>query len=397
MKNIKKFIKSYALERKRIKFDFIAYACFLGLTLASCTTTIESLKPRDTENGNKLTVSVTGDIMMHDSQLAAAFQESCSCYQFENSFSEIAPYLQSTDLSIGNLETTLPGDKNLFKGYPNFGAPDSLADALESAGFNILVTANNHSADTGEKGVRGTIKVLDKKGIKHTGTFSSLAEYREKPFLFLRVKGYKIALLNFTYGTNGMEVPQNTAINLIEEELIKDQLLNVRKYRPDLTIVFYHFGKEYERVPNDYQKKFVEWAFQNGAQIVFGSHPHVLQKYDHYQSADYSGNDADGSPVDDRFVIYSLGNFISGQNGRYRDGGIILQLDINKRKNGTIEIDNIKYIPVWRYIEISSSGKRSFKLLPVEVYLDKEKSRELPESSVEELKTFYNDTKELYR
>jgi len=397
MINTKKYTKSHALEIRKSKFAFIAYVYFLGLTLASCTTTIEYLKPRGTENSNKLTVSVTGDIMMHDSQLAAAYQESCSCYQFENSFSEIAPYLQSTDLSIGNLETTLPGDKNLFKGYPNFGAPDSLADALESAGFNILVTANNHSADTGEKGVRGTIKVLDKKGIKHTGTYASLTDYREKPFLFLRVKGFKIALLNFTYGTNGIEVPQGTAINLIEEELIKDQLLNVRKHRPDLTIVFYHFGKEYERVPNEYQKKFVELAFQNGAQIVFGSHPHVPQKYDHYQRADYSGDDSESSPLDDRFVIYSLGNFISGQNGRFRDGGIILQLDINKRKNGTIEIDHIKYIPVWRYIEISSFDKRSFKLLPVEAYLDKDKSRELPESSVEELRTFYNDTKELYQ
>ena len=123
------------------------------------------------ERDSVLTLLFTGDIMGHDGQIASARDDSTGAYAYDTVFSYVAPLMNGVDVAIGNLEVTLGGPP--YRGYPAFSSPDELAAACCNAGFDILGTANNHSADRGSRGIQRTIKVLDSLGIRHTGTWVS--------------------------------------------------------------------------------------------------------------------------------------------------------------------------------------------------------------------------------
>lgn len=370
------------------------------IPLMAATLLFTACQPGSNKNDKRISITVVGDIMVHETQLVAAYNDDCSCFDFSDSFKYVTPYLQKTDLTLGNLETTLPGDFRKFAGYPQFGAPAALIKTLKKSGFDLLMTANNHSADKGETGIKNTIETLDQNHILHTGTFDKAREEIENRVLVHKVKGITIALLNYSYGTNGLEVPKGTTVNIINEKVIKEDLKAAAELNPDLTIVMYHFGGEYERKPNEYQKKFTKLAFDNGAQIVFGSHPHVLQKWEHFpgEAKEPSTDETEQTPAvgDDRFVVYSLGNFISAQVGRYKDGGVILQLEVEKKEDGSIVIDNINTIPVWRYVDRSDEKKNRYRLLPAQLYTEGDPPENIPEDSLKELLTFLEDSLGMY-
>ncbi|MDH5657564.1 MAG: CapA family protein, partial [Spirochaetia bacterium] len=252
---------------------------------------------------HSVSFSVVGDIMQHDLQIETAYNPSCKCYEYKPVFEPVKEYLEKADITIGNLETTLPGDPKKYSGYPEFGAPDSLVTALDYVGFDILTTANNHSLDKGKSGLKRTIKVLDQKGIVHLGTYSSHTEHKKNRVLFVHKNGIKFALLNYTYGTNGIAVPKDVVVNLIDDKKIMEDMALAREAKPDVIVVLYHFGGEYLRQPDEYQKKYVNLAFNEGADIVLGGHPHVLQPFEVKNVKDKFGKQKN------RLVIYSLGNF----------------------------------------------------------------------------------------
>lgn len=335
-------------------------------------------------SSDPLTFSVVGDIMSHDLQIESAYDKACDCWDYDPVFSHVAPILSESDLAIGNFETTLPGDKKKYSGYPQFGSPDALATAVRKAGFDIVTTANNHSMDKGKSGVRRTLEVLDREGLLHLGTYATQNDYQRHRLLIVERKGIRLALLNYTYGTNGIAVPSDVVVNLIDKKTIAEEIALARSRKPDAIIVLYHFGGEYLRYPDRYQLEMVDHAFHEGADIVLGGHPHVLQPFEIKQIEDRYG------VTKERLVIYSLGNFVSNQQKRYTDGGIIFRFALRKTEAG-LRIENVNYIPVWVYVE-RLAHKVQFHILPVEDFLSNGSVPELTEFALKRMVRFHEDT-----
>ena len=289
-----------------------------------------------------ISLVATGDIMCHNSQYNDAAKN--GTYDFSYVFEDVTDIISSADVAIGNLETTFAGKERGYSSYPTFNTPEQLATNLKDAGFDILTTANNHSLDTGYKGIEGTIANLDEVGILHTGTFDSPEKKDE--ILIKNVNGINIAVLSYTYGTNGIPVPKGKeyCINLIDKDLIKTHLDKAKELKPDLIIVSMHWGEEYLLKPNKEQNELADFLFENGADIILGSHPHVLEKMEKREIELEDGTKKDG------FVIFSLGNFVSGQKKANTRNSIILSLKITKNgQTGKMSIDEADYTPIYTY------------------------------------------------
>jgi poly-gamma-glutamate synthesis protein (capsule biosynthesis protein) len=298
-----------------------------------------------------INLAVIGDIMCHNTQYNDAYQN--GTYDFSYVFDDIKEELQSADITVGNLETTFAGSDRGYSSYPNFNTPESLAWNLKDVGFDLVSTANNHSLDTGYSGLESTINYLDQAGLAHTGTYKSQEEQNKTTIL--EVKGLKIAFLSFTYGTNGISIPSGKeyCINLISEDFIKDRLNAAKEENPDIICVFMHWGEEYETTPNQEQQNLAKLLFENGANIILGSHPHVLQKMEN---------------TEEGFVIYSLGNFVSGQVKTGTRDSIILNLTVTKKGTGEVIVDSANYTPIYTYK--SGASFHQYKILNIKKAID---------------------------
>lgn len=312
--------------------------------------------PEDTT----ITMSVIGDIMCHDVQYKDAYNSETKEYDFSYVFSDVEYYLQTADISVGNLETIFAGKEVGYSNYPTFNTPEALGYNLKKLGIDVLSTANNHSLDKRYNGLVSTLNYLDDAGIAHTGTYSSPEAQNE--ILIQNVKGIKIAFLSFTYGTNGIPVPSGKeyCINLIDKDLIKQQIELAQAKSPDLLCVFMHWGEEYFIKQNSNQENLADFLFENGVDVILGGHPHVLQPMQKRTITLPDGSTKDG------FVIYSLGNFISGQKKENTKTSAILNLTFTKNgETGKMSIDSVKYLPVYMY-NISSGKPQSHKLILAE-------------------------------
>ena len=319
-----------------------------------------------------LKISVVGDLMCHAPQYNSARIAKTDSFNFNPVFSKIKPYLVKSDFTCGNLETVISKNNNNLSGYPNFNSPEEFLSALKNSGFDILFTANNHSLDRGRSGVVRTIAQIKSAKMNSVGTYLSKRD-RDSIRIFKK-NGISFALLAYTYGTNGYRISKknNFLISTIDKQKIKADLLKADKYFPDLVIVYFHFGNEYQRFPSKFQKEIVKFAIKNGADIILGSHPHVLQPVEKFKSL--SGR------VDSGLVAYSLGNFISNQRWRYSDAGGILNISINKSiENDSTYISSLSFLPTWVYKGIVNR-KVKYQILPsgsgkkVSEYFSKEDS-----------------------
>ncbi len=293
-----------------------------------------------------------GDIMQHESQMKAAYSSALDKYLYAPCFEFVKPILSAADLTIGNLELTLGGRP--YSGYPQFSAPDELLTAIRDAGFDVLVTANNHSVDRGRAGLERTVQLLDSIGIQHTGTFRDTLEWLNDHPLVIQRNGIRLSLLNYTYGTNGIPVRAPNLVNQIDTVRIGLDLQKAATQGTDASIVFFHWGAEYVSAPSDTQKKLASFCLRNGVRIVIGSHPHVIQPMEWNRQTD-------------QIVVYSLGNFISGQRVRYRNGGAMFHLNLRKIIHGdgtsVLSVREATYSLVW--VNRASDVRRSFQVLPV--------------------------------
>jgi len=305
-----------------------------------------------------INIAAIGDAMCHSPNYKAAYNASTGEYDFSRFFTNISTYTSSADLTIGNLETTFAGKARGYSGYPTFNTPSTFGNALKDIGIDVLSTANNHSMDKGYNGVVSTLDTLDELSISHTGTYRSIEEQNQ--ILVKDVNGIKIAFLAFTYGTNGMPIPSGKeyCINLIDKDLMKQQIDLAKAEEVDLICASMHWGVEYQRKQNAEQEDLATFLFENGVDIIFGSHPHVLQPMEKRTITLADGTTKDG------FVIFSLGNFISNQNDEYTNDTVILNLQVTKHSDGTITIDEATYIPVYVY-DKNSGGLDRYKLLDI--------------------------------
>lgn len=323
-----------------------------------CFMALFSLPFKSIAQTDTLHLIFAGDIMGHGPQITSAEQVKNKEYNYTPCFQYVKPFLERADLAIGNLELTLPG-KPPYTGYPMFRSPDALATALKSAGFDILVTANNHANDSRALGVRNTAQTLRDLGFLQTGTFKDQRDRDAFYPLMVYKKGFKLALLNYTFSTNGIPNEAPTIVNMIDTVQIKADLAEARARKPHFIIVFMHWGVEYQLQENAQQRQLARMLIQNGADLVIGAHPHVVQpiKKEKVKMPDGTQKEV--------IVVYSLGNFISNQKQPNTEGGILFQVDLLKNKGAADTwVGKNGYLPVFRYIQKQETGKSTYLAVP---------------------------------
>ena len=296
----------------------------------------------------QLTLIFTGDLMQHLPQVLAATDRHGKV-DYASCFAYVKPYFGTADYVIANLETTL-GDPP-YSGYPQFRSPRALAWNMRQAGIDIAVMANNHVCDRGSEGILSTVGALDRAGVPHTGAFTDSADFGRSHPLFIRKNGFRIALLNYTYGTNGLPVPAGRLVNRIDTVRIAQDIRRIKETDVTNIIVFLHWGNEYETLPNRDQRAVAELCHRAGADLVIGSHPHVVQPAE-------TVTDAQGRVCG--VTVFSMGNFVSNQRQTDTDGGISVRIRLTSRENAPMEYEP-EYLIHWTYITAdrnSLSGKR---------------------------------------
>jgi len=300
---------------------------------------------------NSVKLMFIGDIMGHGPQLKAAYNKQTKSYNYDANYQYITSSFNNADFVIGNLEVTLGVQP--YAGYPTFSSPPELAQAIKNAGINVLGTANNHACDRRKKGIVSTIKILDSIGIQHFGTYTSAGAKDSLTPLIIEKNNIKIALLNYTYGTNGIPVPKGTKVNLLDKKEILKDIQKAKEQQPDQIIAFVHWGQQYKNLPVTSQKKWFQFFKENGVSIVIGSHPHVVEPMQWNQK-------------ENTLVVYSLGNFISNQRTFPRDGAVIFELELTK-KSGKTDISNADYISTWVY-KVHYENGWEFYVLPIDEF-----------------------------
>jgi poly-gamma-glutamate synthesis protein (capsule biosynthesis protein) len=329
---------------------------------------------------NKVSILFMGDIMGHDEQIWSAENRETHTYDYDTVFTYVRPIISEAGVAIANFEVTLAGPP--YKGYPQFSSPASLAVACRNAGIDCMVTANNHAADRGKTGIAGTINRLDSLGIPHTGTFLSQESKEALQPLMIRKDGLSIALLNYTYGTNGNTVPEPVIVNLLDKDRVAADIEKAKSMKPDLIILFLHWGNEYDTVPSANQTEMAGFFFSKGVDLIIGSHPHVLQKMVWYR---------DGNEMT-KAVIYSLGNFISNQRKPKTDGGSMVKIDLEK-EGTSWKISNAGFYLTWVYTPIVKYRKQ-FYILPCSEFEKRPEFFDNPADFLQ-MKQFIDDSRRL--
>jgi poly-gamma-glutamate synthesis protein (capsule biosynthesis protein) len=294
--------------------------------------------PKSGVSVRRARIVAAGDLMQHTPQISAALQSN-GRYDYSASFQYVAPYFQNADLAIVNLETTL-SHEGPYSGYPAFCSPAAVADALRTMSVDVVAMANNHCCDRGERGIESTCSILDSYGLSRVGVYRDSVDYKLNRVLYLKRCGIRFAVVNYTYDTNGIPIPKNRIVNLIDTLAIAQDLATIRREDVDCVVAIMHWGYEYQRKAYPEQRKLAAFLQRNGVDLIIGSHPHVVQPV---ERAD-----------DGRLTLYSLGNFVSNQRKRYSDGGLVATIDVEIRDSlvaGRIvsksKSYNLTLTPVW--------------------------------------------------
>lgn len=327
-----------------------------------------------------------GDIMYHMPQIeSAALDES---FDFSDNFKYVKDYIQASDISVANFETTISAN-GLYSGYPNFKSPVESIESIVKAGFDGLVTANNHIYDMGEEGFDITLDLIKEKGLFNLGTSK---ENEGDKYIIKEINGIKVGMISYTYTLNNKDGDINIdslsgKINIIDEEKIKNDLNVLGDNDADIKLVFLHWGIEYDLGPSDSQrdlaKKIVDW----GGDIILGSHPHIVQESEIIKKDDK-----------DKFIIYSLGNYLSNQRREIlgtslTEDGLMVNIIIEKDQeiNETI-IKDVIYIPTW-VRKYKKESKDIYEILPVKDFIDnKDLNNKLSEDEKIKIIESYNNT-----
>ena len=336
-----------------------------------------------TVNVNSIRLIFAGDVMGHSTQITGAWRDGGdSCYNFIPNFQWIKDYISQADIAVANLEVTFAGEP--YTGYPAFSSPQSLAVALQDAGFNLLVTANNHILDRGAQGLEQTLNTLENLDILYTGTFRDADDRKINYPLIINKNGFTLAFLNYTYGSNRTITKSPVIVNYLDTVQLAVDLAKCREMKPDFIIACVHWGDEYKTIENQTQQQLADFLARNGCNLIVGSHPHVVQPIKKIAVP----------ATDSVLVAYSLGNFISNQRQRYSDGGVLLEVTLTKT-NGHVSLNAYRYEPVWVY-RYPEKGVQLFRLIPVIDYLSNPDP--YPEINLEDEKLliqFYRDTKRI--
>ena len=339
----------------------------------------EEVPPEDVE----ITITAVGDVMVHGPQLKAQFNKENLSYDFKNNFQHIKHYIEKADLALCNLETTLSGEEKKYSSYPRFNSPDSLGVAIKDAGFDVVVTANNHSIDLGAHGVDRTLAILKILELQSVGT---KVDNTKDNFIITDVKGVKVGTIAYTYETpkyhgkrtiNALVIPPEVEdrINTLAYDdpdsqlsLMKAEIDRMKSQGAEVLIFYMHWGNEYQLKPTEYQMSMAQALCEYGVDIIFGSHPHVIQPMELIKSQDNQQT---------TLVVYSMGNILSNQRyeilrKRHTEDGILVNVSMKKNlKTQKTSLEKVTYIPTWVH-KYQEQGRNVFEILPLHQEVNKE-------------------------
>lgn len=359
----------------------------LSLLLLLCSSSCNSASKEKTETITtdsialqKLTLLFAGDLMQHKGQIDAA-RRANGTYNYSDCFRLVKEEISKADIAIANLEVTLGGKP--YTGYPAFSAPDEYLTAIKEAGFDVLLTANNHCLDRSRKGLERTLMMLDSLRIPHAGTYLNKEERTNHYPLVLEQNGIRIALLNYTYGTNGIALTPPHVVNYIDTIVIAQDIEAAQALQPDAIIACMHWGVEYQSIPSKEQTSLANWLLRQGVTHVIGSHPHVVQPME-LRTDSLTGQQ--------HAVVYSLGNFLSNMSARKTDGGLLFKLELTKDSiNHITRVSNCEYSLVWT-ARPTLSRRKNHLLYPMG-----NATNSLPVGARNRLNIFVNDARALFR
>ena len=312
-----------------------------------------------------LSILFMGDVMQHRQQLHSALipgtdSTLSSSYDYSSYFAHVQHFIDEADFTVANMEFCLGGPP--YTGYPSFSAPEALAEEAAEAGIDLFLCANNHICDKGRRGLVSSLEKYGKIGVPVIGVYrDSLDEQKHNPYI-AELGGVRVAFINFTYGTNGIRVPEPFIVNMMDKEKVREAFVMAREKEADIIIALPHWGQEYTTVPDSRQREWAEFLLECGADAVIGSHPHVVQ------------------PVEFP-VAYSMGNFISNMSLRNTELGLMMILRIAVTSYGDSYVAGLEAVPVW----CSRPGGYGdgYTVLPVREFLNRK----------EEFRSGYNYTK----
>ncbi len=299
-----------------------------------------------------ISLAFIGDLMQHMPQINSAHLKGrdpkfIESYDYSNTFKHLKTRLSQADLACVNMECPL--GEPPFSGYPCFNAPKAVAVEAYKNGLDVFFTANNHIADQGVKGILSTLNFYKANNYKYTGSYLNEYDSSYENPLIITTKGFKIAFINFTYGTNGIKVPSPFKVNLMDSSHIKSLIYKAKVAEVDLIIAVPHWGNEYQLKASKTQKEWAKMLFREGVKIIIGSHPHVVQNSEiNYNKQGEISN----------FVIYSLGNFVSNQSDEFTQLELLVELKITKeRLTNKIKIlePNLEYLWCFKPKQVENS------------------------------------------
>jgi len=298
-----------------------------------------------------------GDILLHQPVYKDAATPE-GTYDFSPMFTQVKPLLESADIAVANQETMIGGKELGLSSYPLFNSPFEIGDALKDAGIDIVTLANNHTMDKGEQAIQNALSYWNQIQMPYTGAFQSFEDREE--IRMLTKNDITFSFLAYSYGTNGMPVPEDKPylINLIDLPLIQQDVRKAKELS-DVVVVSMHWGNEYESLPSTSQLELARELSTMGVDIIIGHHPHVLQPMDWIERPD-------GSKT---FVMYSLGNFLSGQIGLDRRIGGIGGIEVTKtifQGKSTITLNEPNFISTYTH----HTNNRDFEIIPMDVLTD---------------------------
>lgn len=293
-----------------------------------------------------------GDAMQHQRQIDAARRPDGSL-DYSDYFTAVEAYVSSADFAVVNLETPLGGAP--YSGYPMFCAHDNYLTALTQAGFDLMLSANNHILDRRDRGVIRTISTFEQGGVPWLGVYRDEAHRRQILPLIRDINGFKIAFLNYTYGTNGISRTTDIAIDYIDRQLMASDIAAAREAGAELIAVCLHWGDEYKLLPNRHQRDLAAYLETLGVDMIIGGHPHVIQPLE------LRYNTLTGKPV---MLCYSLGNFISAMRTDDTRGGAMLRLSLARDLMRRPYVKSASYRLV--FVQPPTTAGENYRLLPAE-------------------------------
>ena len=261
------------------------------------------------EDDREVSIIMVGDILLHSPVEDAARDENGD-YNFDFIFSNMKDEIEGADIAIVNQEVIIGGEELGVSGYPSFNAPYEIGDSLVNAGFDVICHGTNHALDKGKRGIINTLNYWEENHPDITVVGINGTSQQQDSVSIVEKKGIKFAILNYTYGTNGIPLPSDMpyAVDMLDEKKVKKDL-EYAEENADFTIVCPHWGTEYRLDADDYQKWWTDIFRDGGADLIIGTHPHVIEPVEFIEDeeAGYINNHGDG----DMLVYYSLGNFVS--------------------------------------------------------------------------------------